>query len=295
MALSYVLNNGYSFGPMLPNGKIVQYGALDGSLSLIDLSYPVGWTDPAQDPEGSGYSALSGAVVGSGPLAVWTGVPASVTYDPPAGTRLPVGATTVRAVVTPQDATLPRLETVFRPTIGSRSIVVQVPDVTVMYGDPVPTPTLVAGGDGLAPQDTWASLATPPVLTMPTQRDAGSYAIGWGSLPQDPNYAFTGAVSDSPPATLTILPATAGVSVSGLSVVANGQRRPVQVATVPAGLPVQITYNGQTQAPSAPGTYAVVATVSHRNYHGRAEDVLVIAANTPPKVSAGPFQRIPVG
>ena len=75
---------------------------------------------------------------------------------------------------------------------------------------------------------------------------------------------------------LTIAKMPATISLSGLTAIANGQPKPVGATTVPAGLPVVLTYNGSTTAPSAGGTYAVVATINHPTYSGAATGSLVI-------------------
>jgi len=45
---------------------------------------------------------------------------------------------------------------------------------------------------------------------------------------------------------------------------------------VPAGLSVSLTYNGSVTAPTAPGSYAVMALVNDHNYGGTATGTLVI-------------------
>jgi len=45
---------------------------------------------------------------------------------------------------------------------------------------------------------------------------------------------------------------------------------------VPPGLTVQLTYNGSSSAPIAPGNYTVIGTVSAGNYSGAATNVLQI-------------------
>lgn len=48
--------------------------------------------------------------------------------------------------------------------------------------------------------------------------------------------------------------------------------------TVPAGIPVTVTYNGSTTAPTLPGVYAVVVASADLNYPGFAETTLEITA-----------------
>jgi rhamnogalacturonan endolyase len=86
------------------------------------------------------------------------------------------------------------------------------------------------------------------------------------------NAAGTGAA----PLTLTIAKAPAAVTIVDLSQPYDGEPKPVTVDTDPAGLPVTITYDGSTTAPTLPGTYAVVATIDHPDYEGSAAATLTI-------------------
>ena len=73
--------------------------------------------------------------------------------------------------------------------------------------------------------------------------------------------------------------APATVSLSGLAQGYDGTPKSVSVTTNPAGLAVVVTYNGSTTAPSAPGSYSVLAAISDATYAGSATGTLVI---TPP-------------
>ncbi|HEX8351680.1 MAG TPA: pectinesterase family protein [Pyrinomonadaceae bacterium] len=87
--------------------------------------------------------------------------------------------------------------------------------------------------------------------------------------------------------TLVIEKAAATVTVESASYTYDGTPKAVAVTTDPAGLGVEVTYNGSAAAPSAPGTYAVAATVVDPNYRGTASGTLTIteAPNTPPVLS----------
>ena len=76
--------------------------------------------------------------------------------------------------------------------------------------------------------------------------------------------------------------APATVTLSNLSQGFDGAPKTISVTTVPANIPVNVTYNGSSTAPSALGTYAVVATVTDPNYFGSANATLVITDVTPP-------------
>lgn len=104
--------------------------------------------------------------------------------------------------------------------------------------------------------------ATPPVA-------AGSYAVA--ATITDPNY------QGSTIGILVIRPASATVTLGSLDQVYDGNPKPVTVATVPEGLACSITYDGSPAAPSAVGSYAIVATLTDPNYQGSASGALNIA------------------
>ena len=99
--------------------------------------------------------------------------------------------------------------------------------------------------------------------------DAGKYVVV--ATIDDPSYF--GSVTD----TLVIDKAQANIALDGLSASYDGNSKPVVASTTPEGLAVDLTYNGETTAPSEAGTYNVVATVIDNNYMGTATGELVIA------------------
>lgn len=85
----------------------------------------------------------------------------------------------------------------------------------------------------------------------------------------------------SNPAILTVTKPGATVTLSGLNATYDGTPKAVTATTLPEGLNLTITYNGSTTAPTAAGSYTVVATVSDASYAGTATDTLVIAKVAP--------------
>jgi hypothetical protein len=77
--------------------------------------------------------------------------------------------------------------------------------------------------------------------------------------------------------TLTISQTTATVTLGNLLQTYSGAPLSATATTVPAGLPVSLTYNGSPTAPTAAGSYSVVATVNSSGYTGTANGTLVIA------------------
>jgi hypothetical protein len=74
----------------------------------------------------------------------------------------------------------------------------------------------------------------------------------------------------------TVAKATATVTLGDLSATYDGSPKIVSATTTPEGLFVVTTYDGQTTAPSAAGSYAVVSTVQSDLYQGSATGTLVI-------------------
>lgn len=73
----------------------------------------------------------------------------------------------------------------------------------------------------------------------------------------------------------------AEVVLSGLETTHDGTPRVVAVNTVPAGLSVVVTYDGQSDAPLEAGVYEVMAVVTQEPYVGSATGSLVVSRATP--------------
>ncbi len=76
----------------------------------------------------------------------------------------------------------------------------------------------------------------------------------------------------------SVIPAT--VTLSGLNPTYTGTPKSPTVTTNPAGLAVSVTYDGQSQAPTNAGSYAIVATVTEPGYTGSASGTMVIGKAT---------------
>jgi hypothetical protein len=99
--------------------------------------------------------------------------------------------------------------------------------------------------------------------------NAGSYTVV--ATISDPNYA------GSATGTFVIAQAQATITLGGLAGTFNGSPQPATAVTNPSGLDVSFTYNGSSTAPTNPGSYTVVATISDPNYEGSATGTLVIS------------------
>ena len=119
------------------------------------------------------------------------------------------------------------------------------------------------------------SSATPTVATVAgnvvTIVGAGSSVI---TASQGGNSEYDAATNASQ--TLTVNKAAATVTLAGLTPTFDNTSKAVTATTSPVGLPVTITYDGNATAPTAAGSYAVVATITSANYAGSANGTLVI-------------------
>ena len=96
--------------------------------------------------------------------------------------------------------------------------------------------------------------------TIPTA--VGTYTVA--ATVTDANY------QGSATGTLTINKTPVTITLSNLTQNFDGSPKPVTVTTVPANVPVTLTYNGSATIPSAIGNYTVTATVNDPSYTGSA-------------------------
>ncbi len=115
---------------------------------------------------------------------------------------------------------------------------------------------------GLTVVTTYDGSAVPP-------KAVGSYAIV--STVNDPNY------QGSASGTLIVSKIPATITLGNLSQNYDGTPKEVSATTTPAGLTVNLTYNGSATAPTTAGDYAVVATINDPNYQGTTNAILSVA------------------
>ena len=134
-----------------------------------------------------------------------------------------------------------------------------------------------------------ADVVVPPVLVLPAGQTSASFtlsAVADGIAEGSESLLLTipGGNADftpKPPSSVSIIvsdPGATPATLTLLNLVAahDGSPKPVSVVTSPAGLAVAVAYDGSTQAPTAAGTYSVVATVTTAGYSGSASGTLVI-------------------
>ena len=143
---------------------------------------------------------------------------------------------------------------------------------TVVLGD------LVQEYDGTAKPAT--ATTVPAGLTVDFTCDGETnWPVAVGS------YAVTGTVNEanwqgSATGTLSIVKGTAPVTLENLEQEYDGTAKSATATTVPAGLTVEFTYDGETNWPVAVGSYAVTGTVNEANWQGSAAGTLAIGKGT---------------
>ena len=190
------------------------------------------------------------------------GVSFSVTYDGLPDAPSAVGSYPVVATITDPNYTGPD---------ATGTLVISEATATVTLGDLVQTYTgsplsvsVSTDPPGLSFEVTYDGLTTAPT-------DAGSYAVV--ATITEPGY------EGSASGTFEIEPAAATLSLDNLAQTFDGDPKPVTVTSTPPGVAFSVTYDGDSVAPSAVGSYAVVATITDPNYTGPdAEGTLVISA-----------------
>ncbi len=232
------------------------------TVSLTGLSTTLGTTVTAANPSG-------------GLTAIYDGTPKVVTVaTSPAG--LTVALTYNGSSTAPTDAgSYAVVATITDPNYtgsASGTLVIAKASATVTLG------SLSQSYDGTAKSATATTTPSGKTVTF-TYNGSSTAPTAVGS------YTVVGTVSDanysgSATGTMTIANANATVTLAGLSATYDGNAKSITATTSPAGKSVVITYNGSTTAPTAVGSYAVIATITDPNYSGSASDTLVIAKAT---------------
>ncbi len=173
-----------------------------------------------------------------------------------------------------------------------------------------PGGTLPVGTNGVAYSQSFAaSGGTSPYTysitagTLPTglTLSSGGVLSGAPASAVGPfNFTITATDSSSGPYTghasyaLAITQGTATVSLGNLAQTYTGSPLAATATTSPTGLTGNFTYNGSSTAPTAAGSYAVVATINDANYQGAATGTLVISKATA-TVSLGNLEQTYTG
>ena len=80
--------------------------------------------------------------------------------------------------------------------------------------------------------------------------------------------------------TLVVAKAAATISLTSLAQTYDGEPKMATATTAPAGLSVDLTYDGSPNPPADAGTYAVAASIADPNYAGAATGSPRVAATS---------------
>ena len=218
---------------------------------------------------------LAGTGGSGGPANIGVAVPPTLplTLHVRLAATAPLGAVAGNLTISTTDATTQTVALSGTVTVTVNQVTPTVttwPTATaITYGQTLASSTLSGGAASVAGNFAFTTPGTTP--------DAGTAAQAVTFTPTDAvNYS---AVSGT--ASVLVNRATATVVLGGLTAVDDGTAKAASATTVPAGLTVELTYDLSATAPSLPGTYAVVATVSDPNYVGSASGSLVISPKGP--------------
>jgi sugar lactone lactonase YvrE len=145
----------------------------------------------------------------------------------------------------------------------------------ISYGQTLASSTLSGGTSTPAGTFTWTTASTAP--------GAGTASESVTFTPTDTaDYnSATGTAS------VTVNKATATVTLTGLTQTYTGSALVATATTTPDSLSVSFTYNGNSTAPTAPGSYTVVGSISDANYTGTATGTMTISKATAVVTLAG--------
>ena len=180
---------------------------------------------------------------------------------------LAVGQTTISVTATDLDNLSTTQTVVVNLTENTKPVAkVTLTGLTQTYNGSAKSVTATTTPAGLPVNITYNSLTTPPT-------SAGSYTV----IATINSATYQGTAT----ANLVISKAAATVKLANLtSSVYSGAAKPATTTTTPAGLTVNITYNGSTDVPLNAGSYAIVATINDPNYQGSVTGAKVITKAT---------------
>ncbi|MGV3757046.1 MAG: immunoglobulin domain-containing protein [Verrucomicrobiota bacterium] len=247
-------------------GTVTSEAAL---LTVVRGDPQVAWLNPGD--------IAYGTALGPVQLNATAITPGTYVYDPPAGTKFPVGNGHVLQVIfSPADtAAFAQVTNTVQLNVLKKFLTVTTPNVSRQFG--LSNPVFPVNIAGFEPGESAANLDTLPVIsTAATEASpVGTYAITI-SGGADNNYDFIHGN-----ATLTISKRVVAITLQNLDQPYNGTPRPITTVTSPAGVPLSITYNGGATVPTLRGTYPVSVAVTDANYQGSASGTLNIFKGSP--------------
>lgn len=149
----------------------------------------------------------------------------------------------------------------FAITINKGSATIGISNTSTVYNGSSKSVTVTTMPAGLAVTVTYDGSTTMPV-------NAGTYAVQ--VTVNSANYQGTATAS------LVVAKANASVAINNPDQTYTGGLRTVGVTTVPASLPVTVTYNGSATVPVNAGTYSVEVAINSPNYTGSTTGSLTV-------------------
>jgi alpha-tubulin suppressor-like RCC1 family protein len=148
---------------------------------------------------------------------------------------------------------------------------------SMAFGQTLAQIALSGGGASVPGSFVWTTSATAPAV--------GTSSQSFTFIPDDTtNYASTtGTVA------VTVNKVAVSWTLGNLTAVYDGTAKAASATTSPAGLNVILTYNGEATAPSAAGSYELLAVIDEGDYSGSKSEVFTI---TPASQTIGAFSAI---
>ncbi len=269
----------YSVTATLTNDN---YRAADatGTLVISKANPVVTWANPADISYGTtlGSTQLNATASFKGETLAGT-----LDYTPAAGTLLNAGDNqTLSVTFTPNDST--NFHSASKDVAINVNKANQTINFTAISGKTFGDAEFQAFATGGASGNAVTFAVKAASNSKCTVTSAGMVTItGAGSCTLVASQAGNNNYNAAPDAeqTFNIAKAQAVVTLGNLTGhIYDGTAKAATAATNPAGLSVEITYNGSTTAPSAVGSYSVVATINDANYQGSTTGTLTIGAWT---------------
>ena len=237
-----------SLNPMTQSAAVTFTATLTPPLNGVTLTFK------------DGATTLGTAVTNAAGTASFAPAPPML-YGTRAITAVFAGNTNVSATTSP----------VLSQVVNQNANAIVLTNLSVNYDGTPKSPTAITVPANRTVNFTYADGAYPSTVNL---RTTPPTAVG--------TYSAVGTISDpvwggTAGATFVINKGNATVTISNVNRIFDGTPKPVTVTTVPAGLSHTVTYNGSTTAPSALGSYAVVATVTDPNWLGSDTDTLDIS------------------
>jgi hypothetical protein len=244
---------------------------------MVNKTTPtISWAIPAAISYGTALSATQ--------LNASSTVDGTFVYTPAAGTVLSAGSQNLSVTFTPTDSG--------DYTTATATVTLMVNKATAAISWAIPA--AISYGTALSATQLNASSTVDGTYVY---TPAAGMVLGVGTQTLSVTLTPTDG-TDYNTATstvqLTVNKTTAAITLGNLSQTYTGSPLTATATTSPSGLTMNFTYNGNSTAPTAVGSYTVVGTVSDVNYQGSSSSTLVISKATPAITWATPV-AIPYG